>query len=176
MRPAGRGGPSSASGSSSGSTSRTPRCRGRAPCRRRDIAHGYQVIGGRRRDLTDVDASMGGAAGGHALLTTAGDLSRFLRALLAGRLFQRPETLAAMRTFVPTPDDHGRVGYGLGLERYVLPGGVEMVGHMGTTAGYRAYMFHLPAQDIDLAMVTTSPDDPMPVLEPALKLLVAEAS
>ena len=81
-----------------------------------------------------------------------------------------------MRTFVPTPNDHGRVGYGLGLERYVLPGGVEMVGHMGTTAGYRAYMFHLPAQDIDLAMVTTSPDDPMPVLAPALKLLVAEAS
>ncbi len=144
--------------------------------RGRDIAHGYQVIGGRRRDLTDVDASMAGAAGGHALLTTTGDLSRFLRALLAGRLFQRPETLAAMRTFVPTPNDHGRVGYGLGLERYVLPGGVEMVGHMGTTAGYRAYMFHLPAQDIDLAMVTTSPDDPMPVLEPALKLLVAEAS
>ena len=33
-----------------------------------------------------------------------------------------------------------------------------------------------PRQDIDLAMVTTSPDDPMPVLEPALKLLVAEAS
>jgi len=119
---------------------------------------------------------MAGAAGGHALLTTTGDLSRFVRALLAGRLFQRPETLAAMRTFVPTPNDHGRVGYGLGLERYVLPGGVEMVGHMGTTAGYRAYMFHLPAQDIDLAMVTTSPDDPMPVLEPALKLLVAEAS
>ena len=62
------------------------------------------------------------------------------------------------------------------MERYVLPGGVEIVGHMGTTAGYRAFMFHLPAQDIDIAMVINTPDDPTPVLLPALKLLVAEAS
>jgi hypothetical protein len=51
-----------------------------------------------------------------------------------------------------------------------------MVGHMGTTAGYRAFMFHLPAQHADFAMVTTSPADPMPVLIPMLQLLVAEAS
>ncbi len=70
----------------------------------------------------------------------------------------------------------GLVGYGLGLERYVLPGGVEVLGHMGTTGGYRAFMFHLPAQDIDLAMVTTTPDDPTPVLMPALQHLVAAAS
>jgi hypothetical protein len=37
-------------------------------------------------------------------------------------------------------------------------------------------MFHLPAQHIDFSMVTNSPGDPMPVLIPALKLLVAEAS
>ena len=81
-----------------------------------------------------------------------------------------------MRTFVPTPNEHGRVGYGLGLERYILPGSVEMVGHMGTTGGYRAFMFHLPAQGIDFAMVTTAPTDPMPVLAPALKVLLADAS
>jgi D-alanyl-D-alanine carboxypeptidase len=142
----------------------------------RGIAHGYQLVNGRRVDFTDVDSSMAGAAGGHALLTTTTDLSRFLRALLAGRLLQRQETLAEMRTFVLTPNDHGRVGYGLGLERYVLPGGVELVGHMGDTGGYRAFMFHLPAQDIDIAMAINRPGDPMPVLTPALKLLVAEAS
>ena len=118
---------------------------------------------------------MAGAAGGHALLTTTADLQRFLRAVLGGRLFQQPETLAAMRTLVATPNDHGRIDYGLGLERYVLPGGVELVGHMGTTGGYRAFMFHLPAQHIDIAMVTTSPNDPLPVLIPALKVLVAAA-
>src|SRR5262249_20613633 len=102
-----------------------------------DIAHGYQPVNGRLIDATDIDSSMAGAAGGHALLTTTADLTRFLRALLAGKLFQRPETLREMRTFVPAADPTGRVGYGLGLERYVLPGGVELVGHMGTTGGYR---------------------------------------
>jgi D-alanyl-D-alanine carboxypeptidase len=142
----------------------------------RDIAHGYQRIDGRLLDLTDVDSSMAGAAGGNAQLTTTRDLARFLHALLAGRLFERPETLEAMRAFVATPNEHGRVGYGLGLERYVLPGGVEVVGHMGTSAGYRAFMFHLPAQHVDLSMVTNQPGDPMPVLMPALRILVAAAS
>ena len=81
-----------------------------------------------------------------------------------------------MRTFVAAQDSDGLVGYGLGLERYVLPGGVEIIGHMGTAGGYRALMFHLPAQHIDLAMVINNPDDPTPVLFPALKLLLAESS
>ena len=142
----------------------------------RDIAHAYQLVNGRLRDLTDVDSSMAGASGGHALLTTTKDLTRFLDALLAGRLFQRQETLKEMQTFVAAPEPTGKVGYGLGLERYVLPGGVEMVGHLGTTAGYRALVFRLPAQDIDIAMVITTPDDPTPVLIPVLKLLLAQRS
>jgi D-alanyl-D-alanine carboxypeptidase len=139
--------------------------------RGRDIAHGYEPVGGTLLDLTDVDSSMAGASGGHALLTTNRDLARFLRGLLAGKLFDKRETLKAMRTWVPGDGADGRVGYGLGMERYVLPGGVEVIGHMGTTAGYRAFMFHLPAQNVDLAMITTSPSDPSPVLMPALKLL-----
>jgi D-alanyl-D-alanine carboxypeptidase len=144
--------------------------------RARDIAHGYQRVGGRLYDLTHVDSSMAGAAGGNALLTSTEDLSRFLRALFAGRLFQKPETVTAMRAFLPTPNDHGRVGYGMGLERYLLPGGLEVVGHMGTGAGYRAFMFHLPAQHVDISMALTSPADPTPVLFPVLKALVAAAS
>ena len=118
---------------------------------------------------------MAGAAGGNALLTTTEDLSRFLRALLAGRLFQHRETLAEMRTFVAAATTTGCTGYGLGLERYVLPGGVEIIGHMGTAGGYRAFMFHLPAQHIDLTMVINNPGDPMPC-SPRPELLVAEAS
>jgi D-alanyl-D-alanine carboxypeptidase len=145
--------------------------------RGRDIARGYERVGGRLVDLTDTDSSMAGAAGGNSLLTSTEDLSRFLRAVLAGKLFQRPETLDAMRTLVPVEGDpNGLVGYGLGFERFLLPGGLEVVGHMGTAAGYRAYMFHLPAQGIDVAMATNQPGDPMPVLAPALQLLVAEAS
>jgi D-alanyl-D-alanine carboxypeptidase len=139
----------------------------------RDFAHGYEPAAGKLLDLTQVDSSMAGAAGGHALWTTTGDLWRFLRGLLAGKLFERRSTLAEMRTFLPADGADGRVGYGLGLERYVLPGGVEVIGHMGTTAGYRAFMFHLPARRTEIAMVTNSPVDPTPALFPALELLAS---
>ena len=139
----------------------------------RDIAHGYELVDGRLHDMTDIDSSMAGAAGGNALLTNNQDLSRFLRSVLAGRLFARSSTVAAMRTFVTADDADGRVGYGLGLERYVLPGGVEVIGHMGTGGGYRAFMFHLPAQRIDLTMVTNQPGDPSAVLFPAIEILLS---
>jgi D-alanyl-D-alanine carboxypeptidase len=138
----------------------------------RDIAHGYQTIDGEVYDLTDVDSSMAGAAGGNALLTNAEDLTRFIHGLLSGRLFHHRQTLVEMRTFLDTPDDHGRNGYGLGLERYVLPGGIEMIGHMGTGAGYRMLMFHLPAKHVDFTLALNSPGDPTPVLAPMLQLLL----
>jgi D-alanyl-D-alanine carboxypeptidase len=138
----------------------------------RDIAHGYQAVDGKVYDFTNVDSSMAGAAGGNALLTNAEDLTRFVRGLRSGRLFERRQTLDEMRTFVATPDEDGRTGYGLGLERYALPGGVEMIGHMGTGAGYRALMFHLPAQHIDFTLALNAPGDPMPVLAPMLELLL----
>ena len=142
----------------------------------RDIAHGYELVDGRLVDVTDIDSSMVGAAGGNALLTSVEDLSRFLRAVVAGRVFQRAETAREMRTFVAAQDENGRAGYGLGLERYVLRGGVEIVGHVGTAGGYRTLMFHLPAQHIDLTITMNNPDDPTPVLMPALKVLIAAAS
>jgi D-alanyl-D-alanine carboxypeptidase len=140
-----------------------------------DAAHGYELLDGQLLDLTEVDPSMVGAAGGSALVTTTEDLARFLNALLAGELFERAETLEEMLTFVEATGD-GVVGYGLGIERYELPGGVELIGHLGTTAGYRAFVGHLPAQDIDIAMVITNPDDYTPVLLPALELMVGKVS
>src|SRR5215203_4591771 len=127
------------------------------------------------RDITDVDSSMAGAAGGHALLTTTADLSRFLDGLLEGKLFRHRRTLRQMRTFVAAPSPEGQVGYGLGLERYIF-GGTEMVGHLGTTAGFRVVMGRLPAQRTTIVMVITTPDDPTPVLMPALQLLTGAAS
>src|SRR3954451_1885944 len=138
-----------------------------------DIAHGYQAIDGKVYDFTNVDSSMAGAAGGNALLTNAQDLTDFLHGLLSGRLFHQRQTLDEMRTFLDTPDDHGRNGYGLGLDRYVLPGDIKLIGHMGTGAGYRALMFHLPAQHIDFTLALNSTGDPTPVLAPMLKLLLA---
>jgi D-alanyl-D-alanine carboxypeptidase len=143
---------------------------------RDNAAHGYELVDGELRDFSDVDPSMAGAAGGHALLTTTEDLAHFMDALLAGELFEQPETFDEVLTLVPAADVPGKVGYGLGIERYELPGGVEMIGHLGTTAGYRAFVGRLPAQQIDIAMVITNQDDPTPVLMPALELMVAEAA
>ena len=137
-----------------------------------DIAHGYELVDGRLVDVTDIDSSMAGAGAGNALLTNAQDLMRFLRGLLAGRLFQHQQTVQEMRTFVAATDSDGLTGYGLGLERYEFPGGVEVIGHIGTAGGYRALMFSLPAQHIELTMVLNQPGDPTPVLIGALELLL----
>jgi CubicO group peptidase (beta-lactamase class C family) len=89
---------------------------------------------------------------------------------------EQPETLDELLAFVPTTDEGGVTGYGLGLQRYELPGGGELLGHLGTTAGYRAFVGQLPEQRIDIALVVTNPDDPSPVLFPALQLMADEAS
>jgi D-alanyl-D-alanine carboxypeptidase len=140
-------------------------------------AHGYELMDGELRDLADVDPSMADASGGHALVTTTKDLADFIHALLAGELFEQPETLEEMLGFVEATDENPYlVGYGLGIERYQLPGGVEMIGHLGATGGYLAYTGRLPAQEIDISMVITNAGDPSPVLLPALELLLGEAS
>jgi D-alanyl-D-alanine carboxypeptidase len=141
-----------------------------------DAVHGYELVNGKLRDVTDVDPSMADAAGGDALVTTTADLAYFLKALLAGEFFEHAKTLREMLTFVDAKGAPGLVGYGLGLERYELPGGVEVIGHAGGTAGYLSFVGHLPAQDVDVAIVINNRDDPAPVLIPALKLLVAQAS
>jgi D-alanyl-D-alanine carboxypeptidase len=142
-----------------------------------NAAHGYELMGGELRDVADVDPSMADASGGHALVTTTKDLTVFIHALLAGELFERPETLEEMLRFVEATDENPYlVGYGLGIERYELPGGVEMIGHLGATAGYLAYTGRLPAQQIDVSMVITNAGDPSPVLLPALELMLGETS
>jgi D-alanyl-D-alanine carboxypeptidase len=139
-----------------------------------NAAHGYDPVNGKLRDLTGSDPSIFGAAGGASLITTTDDLRRFIHALFAGDLFHRSGTLDEMLTFVKAHDEGGMNGYGLGVERYQFPGGVEAIGHLGTIAGYLAFVGHLPAQGVDVAMAITSRDDPSPVLLPALKLMVAQ--
>ena len=72
-------------------------------------AHGYGELDGRTVDLSHIDPSMAGAAGGGALVTTVQDLSGFLDSLLAGRLFSKRDTLRQMLTFLPAPDEGGSI-------------------------------------------------------------------
>ena len=142
-----------------------------------NYAHGYMDMGGNLVDLTGIDPSMAGAAGGHAMMTTTTDLACFLEAVLAGKLFLEARSLDEMLSFIDVPRDASSgglaVGYGLGLWKYLLPGNIEMLGHAGTTGGYQCFVYNLPVQGITIAgMMTSIPSDQMRLIFPALAIRV----
>ena len=141
-------------------------------------ARGYHAMNGALVDLTGVDPSMAGAAGGSALVTTTADLARFLNAVLTGELFQSAGTLNEMLAFVDAPDEAGvPYWYGLGMEKYVLPGGIEMIGHSGSTAGFSADVSSIPTLNITVAAAFNIQDLGslfLDILLPALEILASE--
>jgi D-alanyl-D-alanine carboxypeptidase len=143
-----------------------------------DDAHGYQDVGSTPVDLTAVGPSMAGAAGGNAMVTTVRDLATFIEALLAGRMFTRPETLAEMTTMVEAPNGTGIPHrYGLGLEAYDL-GGTTVVGNSGGAAGYATMMYRIPARDATLVTsinATGLMENAVHVLMPSLGVITAPA-
>lgn len=103
-------------------------------------AHGYEPGESGPIDVTTVDPSMAGAAGGSALVTTTADLATLLGALHRGKLFDDPATLAAMTTIVDAPvPEEAQVGYGLGLTKFKV-GEEVFYGHLGGTAGYQSFV------------------------------------
>lgn len=134
-----------------------------APC-----AHGYVPFEGEMLDLTRVDPSMAGPSGGHALITTSADLTRFLGALRGGALFDRPSTLEAMFDFQPAPDPEVRLtGYGLGVMQ-LQGNGYTALGHLGGTAGYQSFMLYLPETGRYVSGFINVMGDVGAVLEPLL--------
>ncbi|AXE24936.1 peptidase [Streptomyces globosus] len=89
-------------------------------------------------DATRQNMTWLGAAGD--VITTAGDLNRFHRALTAGRLLPPAQT-KAMFTEVPLG---GGFGYGLGVEFAQLSCGVKVVGKSGRTNGSLSAMVGTP--------------------------------
>jgi D-alanyl-D-alanine carboxypeptidase len=136
-------------------------------------AHGYGQLDGKTIDLTRVDPSFAGAAGAGALVTTVQDLARFLDALFKARLFRRRATLRQMLNVAPAQGEGGLTGYGLGVERYSLPGGVELVGHLGGTAGYRSFVGRVRPVGVTMTFVLNTQDDPTPLVIPAVQALAA---
>jgi CubicO group peptidase (beta-lactamase class C family) len=76
-----------------------------------------------------------------------------------------------MSDFVPAVSEGGRIGYGFGLEQYVLGGDIGMIGHLGGTAGYRTGTFWLPAFDLSIAFALSVQTDPTPVIAAALSVM-----
>ncbi|MFI8813340.1 MULTISPECIES: serine hydrolase domain-containing protein [unclassified Streptomyces] len=82
-------------------------------------------------DVTSMNGSQGWADGD--IISTTGDLNRFYRALLRGKLLP-PEQLKAMKTTVPAPG-RPNVSYGLGLTRFRTSCGSTVWGHGGGMVG-----------------------------------------
>jgi D-alanyl-D-alanine carboxypeptidase len=98
--------------------------------------HGYfPNSSGGRDDVTEMDPSMGWAAG--QLVGTPRDLVTFMTALLDGELLE-PAQLAEMRRTVPAPefDQTGGATYGLGLGTFRLSCGGTAWTHGGDAPGY----------------------------------------
>jgi D-alanyl-D-alanine carboxypeptidase len=134
-------------------------------------AHGYGELEGKTIDLTRVDPSFAGSAGACALVTTVQDLVRFLDALFKGRLFRHRGTLRQMLDLAPAQGEGGLAAYGLGIEQYALPGGIELLGHLGGTAGYRSFVGRVRPLGVMMAFALNAQDDPTPLVIPVVQAL-----
>ncbi|MFI9560088.1 serine hydrolase domain-containing protein [Nonomuraea endophytica] len=112
-------------------------------------AHGYLMTGGRPRDVTRLDPTAAGAAGG--MMSTTADLNTFFHALLTGGLLPPAEL-----TLMKTPGIGG--AYGLGLEIADTPCGTAY-GHRGAILGYSTLSFHSADADRQLSLSMTPYDD-----------------
>jgi D-alanyl-D-alanine carboxypeptidase len=100
----------------------------------RPFVSGYTIeSGGRPVDATRTSPTIAFGAG--AIVSTQRDALRFFHFLIAGRLLPRP-WLREMEDFTPQSlaTEHGRYGYGLGLEETKSCG--TNYGHAGGFPGY----------------------------------------
>jgi D-alanyl-D-alanine carboxypeptidase len=97
-------------------------------------SHGYSLpLGAEEGPLLDFTIFNPSVAWGSGnLISNLGDLERFFRALLGGRLLP-PRLLAAMTT--PVPTGLPGFGYGLGLRVIETPAG-RLLGHEGAIPGF----------------------------------------
>ncbi|MFG3297051.1 serine hydrolase domain-containing protein [Streptomyces sp. NPDC048179] len=106
-----------------------------------DVPDEFRFCAGPRRDgHVDVTGDYVTADGADtAIVSTAGDWSRFYGALMSGRLLPAAQ-LAQMRTTVPEsgPGDPDGLGYGLGIETARTSCGTVW-DHVGVVPGYATY-------------------------------------
>ena len=105
---------------------------------------GYLTQDDRSKPLVDsTEQNMSWMVGAGAIISTAGDLHRFHRALLGGRLMPAAQ-LAQMREVLPTGSKFKKSSYGLGLKDYTLSCGVHVVGHDGVIQGFQTQLYSTP--------------------------------
>jgi hypothetical protein len=72
----------------------------------------------------------------------------------------------------PAQGEGGLTGYGLGIEQRALPGGIELIGHLGGTAGYRSYVGRVRPLGVTMTFMLNWEDDPTPLVLPVVQALV----
>jgi D-alanyl-D-alanine carboxypeptidase len=110
-------------------------------------------------ETTDWNVSQSWAGGG--VISTAGDMHRFISALMDGELFASPETLALMQETVPSPIP-GTEGYGLGLVR--IAG--DVWGHGGQTLGFISAVGASAGQEVSFVAWGNSAANPVALIAP----------
>ncbi|GAA3881661.1 serine hydrolase domain-containing protein [Saccharothrix violaceirubra] len=113
-------------------------------------AHGYVGAGDQVVDITELNASVAGAAG--QLISTTADLGRFIDALVGGRLLKPAQQAELLKTTEASPE------YGLGVDVFTLDCGTTVIGHNGGIAGYLTTMYTSSDRKAKLlASVNTAP-------------------
>ncbi|MEV5880128.1 serine hydrolase domain-containing protein [Streptomyces sp. NPDC052101] len=99
-------------------------------------SHGYSKLFTAQPDRIDDVTEMNGSQlwGDGDIISSAGDLNRFYRALMRGNLLP-PQQLKEMKTTIDDPDLPGS-SYGLGIERFTLSCGTTIWYHDGGTLGW----------------------------------------
>lgn len=100
-------------------------------------------------ETTDWNMTQGWAAG--ALISTVDDMHTFIEALVAGELFQQPETLSEMMDTIQTTHP-ALAGYGLGLAMK----GDNLWGHGGQTLGFESEVAAFADRDMSIVAWATS--------------------
>lgn len=119
-------------------------------------------------ETTDWNLSQAWAGGG--VISTPADMQRFISALVEGRLFRKPGTLALMQETVPSPIP-GTEGYGLGLIR--LNG--SFWGHGGQTLGYIAAVGGSAPEGLTFVAWGNSAGNPVAMIGPDILAALRQA-
>ena len=119
------------------------------------LSHGYQSVGGRYEAATE---DSGAVSYDIRFCSTVSDLFRIWRAVQQGKLL-KPETLERMTTAegpglkmtASDPDQHFGMGFILGHE-----GDHRDVGQNGSLLGYSGSLYHFPADDLTVIVLTNT--------------------
>jgi D-alanyl-D-alanine carboxypeptidase len=111
-------------------------------------------------DYTNQNSSYATAAGG--AISTAGDLARWMKALVTGKIFNadyQHQWLTSLQAEDPDEPDGQKYGYGISYQRFGPD--AAMYYHGGELPGFNSFMGYDPDNDVTLVIwtnLTLSPD------------------